>query len=210
MPNNQSPLGHLYLIAAPSGGGKTSLVKELRQSLDKTTVSISYTTRPKRPNEIEGKHYHFVDKKTFKTMAKDQLFVEQAYVFGHYYGTCKNHLQQQRHDGTDVLLDIDWQGVHAIKQAYPNESSSIFILPPSKSTLRERLCKRNQDSDQTIDHRMDQAQSEMSHYHEFDYLIINESFELAFIQLKHLILSQRLKTKHQADRHRLLLKELLA
>ncbi|WP_330926698.1 guanylate kinase [Candidatus Sororendozoicomonas aggregata] len=185
--------GKLYIIAAPSGAGKTSLVKAMVASTRHVQVSISHTTRPMRPGEEDGINYHFTGVDDFKKMLEEGLFIEHAKVFGNYYGTSEPWVREQMDKGEDVILEIDWQGARQIRQLMP-DSVSIFILPPSKAALRERLIGRGQDDDDVIKRRMAQAVSEMSHYHEFDYIVINDEFDLALRDLQTIIRSRRLST----------------
>ena len=200
--------GTLYSISAPSGAGKTSLVKALLNNTDRLCVSISHTTRSQRPGEADGKDYHFVDEQQFLDLQQQNIFLENATVFGHYYGTSKIWVQQQLAAGRDVLLEIDWQGQQIIKQQLP-VSVSIFILPPSKQALAQRLEDRAQDSQAVIDKRMQQAQAEMSHCLEYDYLIINDDFETALADLSTIIHSQRLRIRAQQHHHATLIEQLI-
>ncbi|MDH5256663.1 MAG: guanylate kinase [Gammaproteobacteria bacterium] len=200
--------GHLFIIAAPSGAGKTSLVKALTSEMSNVYTSISHTTRPIRPGEEDGKDYYFVDSKTFLDMRDKSEFLEYAEVFGNYYGTSKRRIKEQLASKTDVILEIDWQGAQQVKKLFP-DSTSIFILPPSKSALLKRLRNRGQDSEEVISRRTLEAISEMSHYYEFDYLIINDSFEVALEELRSIIITQRLATPVQQARLRPLIDELL-
>lgn len=201
--------GKLYIVSAPSGAGKTSLVKALIESSEQLQVSVSHTTRPKRSGEIDGINYHFVDHATFKAMQSRQDFLEQAEVFGNYYGTSKAWVEDTLNQGNDVILEIDWQGAEQVRQLMP-EAISIFILPPSKQTLRDRLTNRGQDDEQIIDRRMQEAVSEMSHYAQSDYLVINDKFDEALADLQCILNSARLSLRSQSLRHKGLLKELLS
>lgn len=201
-------LGTLYIVAAPSGGGKTSLVKELLASLDGIEASISHTTRPKRPGEQEGVDYFFIDDSSFRRMVKNEEFIEHAKVFGNQYGTSKEQIQSRLDEGVDVLLDIDWQGAQQIKTLFEN-SVGVFIIPPSLEDLKQRLLARNQDNEQVIQDRMKQAQDELSHYTEFDYLIVNDQFEVALEELKTVIAANRLRVSKQTIRQSKLLSFLL-
>jgi len=200
--------GYLYVIAAPSGAGKTSLVKGLTTDLDNIFTSVSHTTRPIRPGEEDGKDYHFVDAQTFLKMRDNGEFLEFAEVFGNYYGTSKRTIREQLANHIDVILEIDWQGAQQVKQLFP-KSTSIFILPPSKAALLERLHSRGQDSEEVISRRTLEAITEMSHYSEFDYLIVNDVFDTALEELKSIIISERLITPRQKKHFQPLIDELL-
>jgi len=200
--------GNLYIIAAPSGAGKTSLVNALIARDHKVSVSVSHTTRAIRSGETNGKNYHFIDKETFTTMIKEKAFIEYAEVFGNYYGTAQQSIEEKIHKGQDVILEIDWQGARQIKSLY-QEAIGIFILPPSKETLLMRLKGRGQDSQEIIEKRMQQAVSEMSHYDEFEYIIINKDFEIALEELMAIFKTNRLKNKQQIMRHATLIEQLL-
>jgi len=200
--------GNLYIVSAPSGAGKTSLVKALIESTKNILTSISHTTRPMRPGEVDGKDYHFVDKNNFLTMVKNGDFVEYAEVFENYYGTSSRWLDEQLSQGIDIILEIDWQGAQQVKNLFPN-SIGIFILPPSRKTLIERLHNRGQDSDEVIQRRTQDAITEMSHYHEFDYLIINDDFQTALLEFKSIINTPRLVMNRQKEKHASLIAQLL-
>lgn len=169
-------LGQLFIISAPSGAGKTSVVKRLIQGLDNLRVSISHTTRNKRPGEIEGEDYFFVSVEQFRTLLAHDGFIEHAQVFDNFYGTSRSHLEHLLRQGIDVILEIDWQGAQQVRKALP-ESYSIFILPPSRDILEQRLQDRGQDSDEVIARRMKSAVSEMSHYDEYDFIVVNDDLE---------------------------------
>lgn len=201
--------GCLYIIAAPSGGGKTSLVNELLRRFDHLKISISYTTRPMRPGEVNGENYHFVSDQTFKTMIDQQDFLEHAEVFGYQYGTSHHWVMKQLKKGHDIILEIDWQGARQIRQLFPM-SVSIFIIPPSRETLYHRLQKRNQDDEATIERRMNEAIGEMTHCHEFDYLVVNDDFDVALQDLSHIIHAERLRGERQRVAQSELLSNLLA
>lgn len=183
--------GKLYIISAPSGAGKTSLVKQLRQEMDKLVVSVSHTTRAMRSGEIHGGDYFFVSVEAFKVMIEQQAFLEHAQVFDNFYGTAQKTVEDNLAQGLDVILEIDWQGAQQVRKMLP-DSASIFILPPSIDILKQRLQNRGQDNEETIARRMRDAVTEMSHYPEFDYLIVNDDFELALSQLKSIVTSNRL------------------
>lgn len=200
--------GTLYVIAAPSGGGKTSLVNALIDSEESVKISVSHTTRPMRPGEKDGEHYHFIDDDTFKRMIQEQEFIEYAEVFGHCYGTSRKWLMSQLDQGIDVILEIDWQGARQVGQLF-HHVKSIFILPPSLETLRQRLESRKQDSPEVIDARMQQAIAEMSHHNEFAYLVVNEDFDLALADLRAILHAERLKRRYQERKLAKLLANLL-
>ena len=184
------------------------MVNAVSSILENIQISISHTTRKKRANEQEGVDYYFIDEKTFIDLKQQNKFLEHALVFNHHYGTSRAWVEKQIEKNIDLLLEIDWQGARHIKQHFPN-SINIFILPPSLDTLRKRLNKRDQDSDVIIQARMARATEEMSHYHEYDYLIINDDFETAKTELQAIILSQRLKQSYQIFRHHALLDTLV-
>jgi len=193
-------LGTLFIISAPSGAGKTSLVNALREHLADVVVSVSHTTREPRPGEQDGVDYHFVSRPTFETMVEAGEFLEHARVFDNYYGTSRAAVADQLQEGHDVILEIDWQGARQVRSAAP-QAHSVFILPPGREALRERLTARGQDSAQVIDRRMRDAISEMSHYGEYDFLIFNDVFDQALAELQALFLAQRLRREVQERRH---------
>ena len=201
--------GKLYIIAAPSGAGKTSLVGALLEKMDNLEVSISHTTRSSRPGEEDGKNYFFVNEVQFQEMCEQHLFLEHAMVYGHYYGTSKEWVDNKLSKGVDIILEIDWQGAQQIKKLLP-DCLSIFILPPAKEALRQRLIKRGQDEAEVIEARMQKAQEEISHFDEYDYLVVNDEFQVALEDLAAIIGSQRLLLQQQRQRHRGLLQELLS
>jgi guanylate kinase len=198
----------LYVIAAPSGGGKTSLIKALLERDDHVTLSVSHTTRPARPGEQDGVHYHFVGDDAFQQRVEAGEFLEHARVFDHRYGTGRKAVQRQLDAGFDVLLDIDWQGARQIRETFPG-CVSIFIVPPSLDELRNRLMRRGQDSDDVIARRMRDARSEISHWDEFDFLVVNDEFEDALEDLQSIIRSGRARRQNQEKRNRKILAELL-
>ncbi|MDH5610865.1 MAG: guanylate kinase [Gammaproteobacteria bacterium] len=200
--------GNLYIISAPSGAGKSSLVSALVKDWPDTEVSVSHTTRAIRPGEIDGVNYHFVDEATFVDMIDRGLFLEHAQVFDNRYGTSRQSIQEQLLKGKDVILEIDWQGARQIRQLV-SDCKTIYILPPSIAALRERLQKRGQDDDKLIERRMRDAVSEMSHYSEFDYIVINDDFEQAKNDLSAIFVSNRLLKEFQQEQHIDLLAELL-
>lgn len=203
--------GTLYIVSAPSGAGKSSLIQALlkTQPLYDTQVSISHTTRAKRPGENNGEHYFFVSTDEFKRMIENNDFLEYAEVFGNYYGTSRVTIEQILSTGVDIFLDIDWQGAQQIRTKMPM-ARSIFILPPSKEELERRLRGRGQDSEDVIARRMAQAVAEMNHYAEYDYLIVNDDFNLALMDLKTIIRAERLHLSRQKIRHGALITKLLA
>ncbi|CFQ45143.1 MULTISPECIES: guanylate kinase [Yersinia] len=203
--------GTLYIVSAPSGAGKSSLIQALlkTQPLYDTQVSISHTTRAKRPGENHGEHYFFVAEEEFCQMIDDDAFLEHAKVFENYYGTSRLAIEQVLATGVDVFLDIDWQGAQQIRAKMPT-ARSIFILPPSKEELDRRLRGRGQDSEEVIAKRMAQAVAEMAHYAEYDYLIVNDDFNLALSDLKTIIRAERLRLGRQKQRHDALISKLLA
>jgi guanylate kinase len=188
--------GKLYIISAPSGAGKTSLVKHLLAEIDNLLVSISHTTRPIRPGETQGEDYFFVTLKQFQDLLANGELLEQALVFDHYYGTAKKTVDNNLSKGFDVILEIDWQGAQQIRKLRP-DCLSIFILPPSTEILEQRLHHRGQDNEEVISRRMKDAVTEMSHYNEFDYLLVNDVFDRALNELKCIITANRLTQDRQ-------------
>jgi guanylate kinase len=203
------PQGTLYTLSAPSGAGKTSLVTALLALDPGIRVSISHTTRPIRSGERDGVNYHFVDEQQFQVMLASSGFLEHARVFHNWYGTSQQWVEQTLHAGTDVILEIDWQGAQQVRRLMP-DTVSIFILPPSRQTLETRLTERGQDDDAIIETRMALAQSEMSHYAEADYLLINDDFDKALGDLAAIFRAQRLQLPVQAQRHGELIADLLS
>lgn len=202
-------LGNVFIVAAPSGGGKTSLVKKLVNTLTDIEVSISHTTRSIRPNEKEAIDYFFVNEAEFTTMVNNHAFIEHAQVYGHYYGTSVAQINARLRAGMDVVLDIDWQGAQQIKAIFPH-AISIFIIPPSLNILQQRLQDRQQDNEQIISLRMQRAQHELSHMAEFDYLIVNEQFDKAADELQAIVIANRLTHRRQSQKIRKLLSFLLS
>jgi guanylate kinase len=188
--------GTLYTVSAPSGAGKTSLVNALIQQCQGLRVSVSHATRPMRPGEQDGVNYHFVDEQHFLDMLGREEFLEHARVFGNLYGTSQVWVEQQLEAGIDVILEIDWQGALQVKRLLP-ETRAIFIMPPSRDTLEQRLNARGQDERSIIEARMAEAVEEMSHYTEGDYLVINDDFDQALRELQAIVTSQRLRTPRQ-------------
>ena len=200
--------GQLLIVSAPSGAGKTSLIKALMEQDQRVEVSVSYTTRPQRPGEVEGVNYFFVSAETFHEMREAGAFFESAEVFGHFYGTSLTQLEARLSDGADVILEIDWQGAQQVRKLLP-DSAWLFILPPSLEALKSRLQSRGQDAEDTIDLRMRAAQDEMSHWDEADYLIINDQFDVALEALQALVRSLRLRTGQQQSALQDLIEDLL-
>lgn len=200
--------GTLYTISAPSGAGKTSLVAALLEKTSNLQVSISHTTRPIRPGEVDGVNYHFVSKEQFQAMLDKQAFLEHAEVFDNNYGTSAQWVDDTLAGGCDVILEIDWQGAAQIHRQLPG-TVSIFVLPPNKGTLLERLTQRGQDGPEVIAQRIAEAQAEMSHFAAADYLIINDVFATALEELALVINSGKLLLKKQQCQHQALIKELL-
>lgn len=206
--NTDHSVGCLFIVAAPSGGGKTSLVRHLVEHAKNIAVSISHTTRNKRPGENHGEDYFFISQQEFSAMIENQAFVEHAQVFEHWYGTSYAQITNRLQQGIDIVLDIDWQGAQQIKQHFP-DAVSIFIIPPSLSALQERLEQRQQDDVQVIALRMQRAQDELRHFAEFDYLIVNDDFKKAAQDLAMIVATQRLNTARQSIQQRKLLSLLL-
>lgn len=201
--------GSLFIVAAPSGAGKTSLVNALVEQQSKIRLSVSHTTRPAREGEIDGQDYFFVNQDRFAQMRDAGAFLESATVFDNSYGTSSENVLAQLQQGIDVILEIDWQGAEQVRRNFP-ESTSIFILPPSKATLEQRLRGRGQDNDEVIDRRMRDAKNEMSHYIEFDYLIVNDQFDVALTDLAAIVVAKRHAIAVQKQVNLELLTELLA
>jgi len=203
-------MAKLFVIAAPSGAGKTSLVKALTDKHLEFTVSVSHTTRQKRPDEKNGVNYYFVERSEFEEIQKAAGFLEWAEVFGNTYGTSHTEVDRILATGKQLVLEIDWQGAQQIKKRLP-DAESIFILPPSAEALRQRLRGRGQDDEQTITMRMDEAMGEMSHFEEFDHLIVNDDFSLALKQMEEITLhgSSEYRQKDQKIRFANLISNLL-
>lgn len=200
--------GSLFIITAASGTGKTSLVKALLESINDLQVSISHTTRSPRAGEIDGQHYHFTTVNEFKKGIEQGAFLEHACVFDNYYGTSEQSVKELLSKGIDVILEIDWQGALQVKKLLP-DAVMIFILPPSKAALRERLSNRATDSEQVISKRLAGAVTEMQAHVNFDYVVINDDFATALSELTAIIISQRLTQIKQSAKHQALISELL-
>ena len=208
-------MSNLFIVAAPSGCGKTSLVKSLINDAKNLRVSISHTTRNPRVDEVNGTNYHFVSVSEFQKMVSEDSFIEHAEVFENFYGTSKKLINDNLDHNIDVILEIDWQGARQVKQNLPS-AISIFILPPSKEALELRLMNRAQDDELVIKKRMLDAENQMSHFNEFDYLVINDDFNSALTDLKLIISSSKNLTKcahlsleEQSIKHKKLLKKLI-
>ena len=199
MLNKQPEKGSLFIIAAPSGAGKTSLVNSLLKRDPRLVLSISHTTRPARPGEIDGQHYHFVDVAEYEKMVNAGDFMEHARVFDHFYGSNRNSVASQLKSGRDVILEIDWQGARQVRAAFPN-CCLIFIIPPSLDALRTRLTGRGQDSEKVIRRRMRDARAEISHWAEFDQLVVNDNFHMALEELLAIINDHREQQPHQVNK----------
>ncbi|MCL2309638.1 MAG: guanylate kinase [Proteobacteria bacterium] len=200
--------GCLFVLAAPSGTGKTSLVNALLDREPGIRLSVSYTTRPLRPGEQDGVHYHFIDDARFQALRQAGEFLEDAQVYGHWYATSATWLKKQIDAGQDILLEIDWQGAAQVRSFFP-DSVQIFVLPPSLATLRERLEKRGQDTPEVITHRLISVQEELRHYVDFDYVIINQTFGNAVDDLAAIVRAARLRAPRQRWRQARLLRELM-
>lgn len=197
MNKNDHATGQLYVISAPSGAGKTSLVKALLESTPNLEVSVSHTTRNIRPGETDGINYHFVNESEFESIRDANGFFEWAQVFGNFYGTSSQAAQDKLADGIDVILEIDWQGARQVK-ALVNSAISIFVLPPSTAALHRRLTDRGQDNDEIIEGRMQAARDEIAHYSEADFIVLNDEFETALHDLQSIVRVQRLAQEVQS------------
>jgi len=188
----------LFILSAPSGAGKTSMVREACVRVDNLVVSVSHTTRGKRPKDRDGEDYHFVDEPTFHEMISQAAFLEHAQVFGNYYGTAQKSVEDLLMSGKDVLLEIDWQGADQVRRLMP-EACGIFIVPPSREILESRLRGRASDSEEVIERRIADAVSDMRHFSNYDYLIINDDFEQAVSELCAVVISRRVAVNRQAE-----------
>jgi len=201
--------GTLFIVSAPSGAGKTSLVNALVSRDDRVRLSVSHTTRPIRPGEQDGVDYHFVAQGSFLDMVKNSSFLEHAEVFGNFYGTSDHWVRETLHEGLDVMLEIDWQGAQQVRHLAP-EAVSVFILPPSLNVLHERLEKRGQDDPDTIARRIEGARQELEHFSEFDYLLVNDDFERALQELQAIVVAQRLHLNRRLEALQPLISDLLS
>ena len=201
--------GSLFIITAASGTGKTSLVKQLIATTNDLAVSISHSTRKPRPGEIDGQHYHFVSREIFADMIKKGEFLEHAEVFENYYGTAQSTVEFMLSTGLDVILEIDWQGALQVQKLRP-DATTIFILPPDRQSLRQRLSNRGQDSQEVIERRLAGSVNEMSQYVNFDYVVINDNFDVALAELKSIIIANRLTLAKQQERHAGRIEQLLS
>lgn len=205
---SQNGRGLLFVVAAPSGAGKTSLVAALLEAVPDLALSISHTTRPIRPGEKDGVNYHFTGRNRFEAMVEKGQFLEFADVFGNLYGTARSSLDTQREAGSDVILEIDWQGARQVKAAFP-DAISIFVLPPSRTELLARLTGRGQDSAEVIERRTAQAHTELSQYNDFDYLVINDDFTTARDDMVAIVRACRSGREAVKRRHAALIADLL-
>ena len=201
--------GLLIAVSAPSGAGKTSLVRALAERDPRLRVSVSHTTRPRRPTEVEGINYHFIDAKRFEKMAQGGGFLEHALVFGHQYGTALESVRRERAAGRDVILEIDWQGAAQVRRTAP-DTIGIFVAPPSIDALRQRLISRGEDAMETIERRLGEARDELSHYREYDYLVVNDEFDTTLRDIEAILRAERLKCAVQSNRQRALFDNLLS
>ena len=201
--------GTLYTVSAPSGAGKTSLVKALVEQTEGIQLSVSHTTRAMRPGEVNGQDYHFVQEPEFITMMENGGFLEHARVFTNLYGTSKAWVERTLAAGSDVILEIDWQGAQQVRKLLP-DTVSVFILPPSREALLQRLQGRGQDGPEVIEGRMAEARSEASHYVEADFLIINDQFETALAEFQAITVANRLRLAKQGQKHAALITSLLS
>lgn len=201
--------GAIFVVSAPSGAGKTSLVKRVISDVPDIAVAVSHTTRPKRAGDVDGRDYHFVDRTEFESMISADAFVEYADVFGNYYGTSHQAIKTCQMQGNDVILEIDWQGAKQVRERIA-DTIAVFIVPPSREVLLRRLRDRGTDSDEVIERRTAEAVEEMSHLNEADYLLVNDDFEVAFSSFVAIINAARLRTPRQIMRHQAMIDELIA
>lgn len=201
--------GNLFILSAPSGAGKSSLYKALLKQDEKVRISVSHTTRAPRTGEEHGREYFFTDPETFLDMIAEDAFFEHAQVFDNYYGTSKESIFTQLEQGLDVILEIDWQGARQVRELYP-EAIGLFILPPSRQVLEDRLRGRGTDSDDVIQRRMNKAVSEMSHYNEYDFIIVNDNFDEALSQMAAIFTGMRSKTPVMQQKNNNLINDLLS
>ena len=189
--------GLMLVLSSPSGAGKTTICKEILKNVKELKMSISFTTRPKRKSEVDGRDYFFISEKRFKDLQAKDFFIENAKVFDHLYGTPKNFVEENLIKGIDVLFDIDWQGAQKLSNFSKTDIVSVFILPPSNSILKERLKKRNEDSLETVNKRMSKAKSEISHWIEYDYVLINEDLKICTEEIVTILNAERKKRDRQ-------------
>ncbi len=201
--------GSLFIVSAPSGAGKTSLVRALCERMENLVISVSHTTRAQRPGEVDGVDYHFKEKHVFEAAVNRGGYLEHAQVFDNYYGTSRKATEDLMQAGRDVILEIDWQGARQVLDTVP-VSLSVFILPPSLQALEQRLRQRGQDSDAVIARRMRDAKKQIEHYDEYDYLIINDNFDVALDELAAIFCASHLRISEQRDRQQKLLRNLFA
>ena len=200
--------GLVLIISSPSGAGKTTICKKLINEVEGLNLSVSVTTRQKRKDEIEGKHYFFKNEKEFNKLVKQNEFIEHANVFGFFYGTLKNEVLSKINNGKDVIVDIDWQGTRQIEKSLPNDIVKVFILPPSMKELENRLGKRASENKENFAKRMSEAKKEISHYKEYDFIVVNDDLQIAVNQIKSILFSERLRRNRQLSLTKTL-KELL-
>jgi len=189
--------GLMFVLSSPSGAGKSTLARLLIERMPDLSMSVSVTTRPQRPGEIGGRHYHFIDKERFDAMAKNRELLEYATVFGNHYGTPRRPVEEALSAGHDVLFDIDWQGTQQLREKAGSDVVSVFILPPSAADLERRLHTRAQDSDEVIRDRMSRAGHELSHWAEYDYVVVNRDVDAAYAEVATILKAERLKRERQ-------------
>lgn len=197
LPDKLHRRGLLFILSSPSGAGKTTLSRMLLKQDPEIALSVSATTRPPRPGEEDGVHYHFVSDAEFDRMVEEDDFYEWAHVFGHRYGTPKGHIRNGLKEGQDYLFDIDWQGTQQLKQKDDQDVVTVFVLPPSLDELRRRLTARGQDSDEVIDSRMERARAEISHWAEYDYVVINDDVDECFARVREVLDAERMRRTRQ-------------